>query len=352
MTLNNIDSLEDIEKFLEGNQPVAFSVQGNKQQRYQFVCNTLVKFSYLTASKSTKGLLKRFIAKITGYSRPQVTRLIKQYRQTGKLQWHPCRSNGFKKKYQDSDISLLAKVDELHDTPCGQMVKTVCERAVHIFNDKRYQTIATISVSHLYNLRASKTYKKQRVHFEKTKPTKVAIGERRKPYPEGKPGYIRIDSVHQGDRDKQKGVYHINAVDEETQFQVVCSVERISERYMIPVLEQLLAKFPFKLINFHSDNGSEYINKDVAKLLKKLHVEFTKSRSRKSNDNALAESKNASVVRKILGHSHIPQHYAPQMNQFNLAFVYSYINFHRPCFYPETVINEKGKEKKIYTCYQ
>ena len=99
---------------------------------------------------------------------------------------------------------------------------------------------------------------------------------------------------------------------------------------------------------FHSDNGSEYINKDVAKLLKKLHVEFTKSRSRKSNDNALAESKNASVVRKILGHSHIPQHYAPQMNQFNLEFVFPYINFHRPCFYPEMVINEKGKEKKIY----
>ncbi|MDQ7072912.1 MAG: hypothetical protein Q9N32_04695 [Gammaproteobacteria bacterium] len=92
--------------------------------------------------------------------------------------------------------------------------------------------------------------------------------------------------------------------------------------------------------------GSEYINKDVAKLLKKLHIEFTKSRSRKSNDNALAESKNAAVVRKILGYSHIPQHYAPIINQFNLDFVFPYINFHRPCFYPETIIDKKGEGAK------
>jgi len=348
MKLDNINTFEAIEKFLEGNQPVAFSVLGNKQERYTFIRKKLVQLSYLTASKREKGLLKRFLIKITGYSKAQMTRLIHQYRTDGQITWRPSTTNGFSKKYQASDVRLLVKLDELHDTPCGQMVKTLCERAVRVFDDQTYQNIAKISVSHLYNLRASKTYKKQRTHFEKTKPTAVTIGERRKPYPEGKPGYIRIDSVHQGDRDKQKGVYHINAVDEATQFQVFCSVEGISERYMIPVLEEMLAKFPFKIINFHSDNGSEYINKDVAKLLKKLLIEFTKSRARKSNDNALAESKNASVVRKILGHSHIPQKYAPLINQFNLDVVFPYINFHRPCFFPETIIDKKGKEKKIY----
>lgn len=346
MKLDNINSLEQVEKFLEGNQPVAFSILGDKQERYHFIRGVLVKFSYHTATKSTKGLLKRFIRKITGYSRPQVTRLIKQHKQTGKLVWRPSRSNGFKKKYQESDINLLIKVDELHDNPCGQMVKTLLQRAVNVFDDQSYQKIANISVSHLYNLRRSAIYKKQRLHYEKTKSTRVAIGERRKPYPKGQPGYIRIDSVHQGDRDKQKGVYHINAVDEETQFEVLCTVERISERYMIPVLAEMLAKFPFKIINFHSDNGSEYINKDVAKLLEKLRIEFTKSRSRKSNDNALAESKNASVVRKILGYSHIPQKYAPIINQFNLEFVFPYINFHRPCFLQKLLLIKKAKRKK------
>ena len=348
MNLDHIDTFEAIKVFLEGNQPVAFSVLGGKLERYSFIRKMLVKFSYITASKKEKGLLKRFLAKMTGYSRPQMTRLIKQYRESGNIIWRPSVSNGFSKKYPDKDIRLLAKIDELHDTPCGQMVKTLCERAVSIFDDQSYQNIARISVSHLYNLRASKAYQNQRRHFEKTKPTKVAIGERRKPYPHGQPGYIRIDTVHQGDQDKVKGVYHINAVDEETQFQIVCTVEKISERYLIPVIERMLGKFPFKIISFHSDNGSEYINQNVAGLLEKLHIEFTKSRSRKSNDNALAESKNASVVRKILGHSHIPQKHAEQINQFNLETVYPYINFHRPCFFPETIVDQKGKERKIY----
>ncbi len=143
-------------------------------------------------------------------------------------------------------------------------------------------------------------------------------------------------------------MYHINAVDEVTQCEVVCSVEKISEQFLIPVLEVLLDKFPFKIISFHSDNGSEYINQNVAKLLKKLHAEFTKSRSRQTNDNALAESKNASVVRKILGYQHIPQKWAEELNEFNLKFVYPYINFHRPCFFPEVYTDEKGKERKKY----
>ena len=142
-------------------------------------------------------------------------------------------------------------------------------------------------MSHLYNLRKSIPYTRQRRHFEKTRPRPSKIGERRKPQPNGQPGYIRIDTVHQGDLDKQKGVYHINAVDEVTQFEVVCTVEKISERYLIPALEQLLETFPFTVLGFHSDNGSEYINKRVADLLEKLLIEFTKSRSRHSNDNCL-----------------------------------------------------------------
>ena len=91
--------------------------------------------------------------------------------------------------------------------------------------------------------------------------------------------------------------------------EVVCTVEKISERYLIPALEQLLENFPFQVLGFHSDNGSECINKTGAKLLEKLRIEFTKSRSRQTNDNALAESTNGAVVRKLFGHTHIPQHW-------------------------------------------
>ncbi len=154
--------------------------------------------------------------------------------------------------------------------------------------------------------------------------------------------------MHQGDQDKAKGVYHINAVDEITQFEIVCSVEKISEQYLMPALEQMLESFPFNILGFHSDNGSEYVNQRVAKLLQKLFIEFTKSRSRHSNDNALAESKNASVVRKVFGYTHIPQKWAPEINEFNRIYLNPYVNYHRPCFFPEMVINAKGKQQKTY----
>ena len=125
-------------------------------------------------------------------------------------------------------------------------------------------------------------------------------------------------------------------------------MEKISERYLIPALEQLLEDFPFVILGFHSDNGSEYINKRVAELLEKLRIEFTKSRSRQTNDNALAESKNGHVVRKIFGYTHIPQYWAPLINDFNRQHLNPYINYHRPCLFPEIIIDNKGKQRKRY----
>ena len=348
MNIDNLTTVEALDDFLQGNQAVAFSVLGDKTQRYQFTQKTLVKFTYLTCSKRDKGLITRFLMKMTGYSRQQVTRLIKKHKRTGRIEWRPCGDNGFSKRYTNEDVRLLALMDERHETPCGQAIKKLCERAYQLFGENEYQNLSQISVSHLYNLRASKGYKNHRQVFTKTQARKVNIGERRKPEPNGQPGYIRIDSVHQGDLDKQKGVYHINAVDEVTQFEIVATVEKISERYLIPILEQMLDSFPFEIKGFHADNGSEYINRHVAKLLQKLLVEFTKSRSRQTNDNALAEGKNAAIVRKQFGYLHIPQKWAPQMNDFNVNYLCPHINYHRPCFFPEIKIDAKGKQRKAY----
>jgi hypothetical protein len=179
----------------------------------------------------------------------------------------------------------------------------------------------------------------------------VSIGERRKPEPQGRPGYLRIDTVHQGDQDGVKGVYHINAVDEVTQWEVVEAVEQISEAFLLPLLERLLSQFPFRIRGFHSDNGSEFINHLVAKLLNKLLIEQTKSRPRHSNDNGLAESKNGAVVRKHMGYTHIATAHAAAISAFYREHFNTYLNFHRPCGVPERVVNAKGKEKRVYRWY-
>jgi hypothetical protein len=129
----------------------------------------------------------------------------------------------------------------------------------------------------------------------------------------------------------------------------VATCERISEAFLIPVLEALLDSFPFVIKGFHSDNGSEYINHEVAKLLNKLLIEEqTKSRSRHCNDNAQAESKNGAIVRKHLGYSHIPQRFASLVNVFCCDHLNPYINFHRPCLFAETIIDAKGRQRKRY----
>ena len=254
----------------------------------------------------------------------------------------------FVRRYTAEDIRLLAEMDALHGTLSGTTTRKLCERAIKVHGDVRFERLAGISNGHLYNLRHHQTYRAVRGSYDKTRPVKVNIGERRKPFPAGRPGYLRVDSVHQGDLDGIKGVYLINAVDEVTQFQAICAVEKISEAFLLPVLEAMMAAFPFVIPGFHSDNGSEYINHQVAKLLEKLRIEQTKSRSRQTNDNALAESKNASTVRKHLGYSHIPQRFAGRVSAFTAGVLSPYLNFHRPCHFPTEYTDKKGRIRKRY----
>lgn len=348
MSTKQLSCINDIEKFTSGVQKVAFKILGDKHDKYAWIQSALIKYRYLGLKKHEKSIAIRYIQKMTNYSRAQVIRLIQQYKENGRIVYKPNPTNGFDTKYTQLDVQALVNLDELHGTLNGTTTKKLCERAWHIFQDHAYKRLANISVAHLYNLRASAGYKRQRIFLEKTKPTKVNIGERKKPRPNGSPGYLRIDTVHQGDYDKQKGVYHINAVDEVTQFEIVCTVEKISEQYLIPVLQYILEAFPFVILGFHSDNGSEYVNHTVAKLLDKLFIEFTKSRARKSNDNALAESKNGSVVRKIFGYAHIPQRFANMINVFNKTHLNYYLNYHRPCLFSSTEMDSRGKEIKKY----
>jgi transposase InsO family protein len=347
MNDRDIQSLEQIRCFLQGTESVEFQVQG-KDERYAWTEHTLRRFHYRTLGKAERGLVRRFIERISGLSRAQVTRLVGQYRRCGRVRRAQRTTHPFRTRYTDTDVRALAELDERHATLSGPATKKLCERAFELFGDLRYQRLATISVAHLYNLRKRTAYTRRRRHFAKTRPTQVAIGQRRKPQPDGQPGFIRVDTVHQGDFDRIKGVYHINAVDEITQFQLVLSVEKISERYLLPILEELLERFPFIVQSFHADNGSEFINHTVAKLLNKLLIELTKSRPRHSNDNALAETKNGAIIRKHLGYQHIAQKWAPRLNAFHREHFHPYINFHRPCFFPVIETDDKGKQQRRY----
>jgi hypothetical protein len=277
MNDSQLQTLEQVRQFLDGTGQIEFSIH-DKADRYAFIQRALIRFGYNSLKKHDKGLLLRFLAHVSSYSYVQVKRLAACYLKNGRIQRKQVTLRAFKTKFTAQDCRLLARTDELHGTLSGPATKMICQRAVNLYDQPEYARLAEISVSHLYNLRKSKPYQRCRRRFDKTRSKPSMIGVRRQPTPNGQPGYIRVDTVHQGDLDKIKGVYHINAVDEVTQFEIVCSTQKISERFLIPILNQLLDQFPFVIKGFHADNGSEYINQVVARLLNKLLIELTKSR--------------------------------------------------------------------------
>lgn len=157
-----------------------------------------------------------------------------------------------------------------------------------------------------------------------------------------------MDTVHQGQKDGKAGIYHINAVDTVTQWQNLGCVETISERHMVPVLEAMLHQFPFRILGFHCDNGSEFLNHRVAKLLEKLLVECTKSRAYRTTGNALVEGKNGAVVRKHIGYGFIACEHAEAMRRFYTARLNPYLNFHRPCGFAVLDKGSRGRIKRRY----
>jgi len=346
--MTSIAQLRAFGKFAKG---IEFEASSQKE-KYDWIATVLTRFRYGRLPKFDKSTVRTYIQKMTGFSRSQLTRLIKKKKKYHVIVASTKKRHQFTTIYTTDDVARLAETDLAHSRLSGPATKKIFERAYNVFRDQQFTRLKDISVSHLYTLRGRRQYISKTKYFTKTQATKVAIGERRKPNPEGTPGYLRVDTVHQGDLEHEKGVYHINIVDEVTQWEVVGAVEKISEAYLVPLLELLLAQFAFRIIEFHSDNGSEYINSIVAKLLNKLLIAQTKSRSYHCNDNALVEGKNGSIIRKHMGYMHLSQRHAKPINEFYQNYFNPYLNYHRPCGFPTIITDAKGKRKKLYNTYQ
>jgi hypothetical protein len=341
-------TLAEMVEFVASNQGVDW--QATEQQAiYGFIERVLNNQRYSRLRKSQRGMVRAFLLRVTGLSRAQLTRLIGRWMETRRIERKPEHRPRFKRRYTQSDIALLAEVDAAHEDLSGPAVRHLLRRELEIFGNEKFRRLAGISVSHIYNLRKSSGYRKLLVRVEHTRARHIAIAERRKPDPKGRPGYIRVDTVHQGQKDGKPGVYHINAVDTVTQWEVVGCVTTICERDLIPVLEAMLHQFPFRIIGFHCDNGSEFLNHKVVQLLGKLMVEeFTKSRAYKTTDNAMVEGKNGSVVRRQIGYGAIGAEHAEEFQKFYTAYLNPYLNFHHPCGFASIETGHRGKCRRVY----
>jgi hypothetical protein len=347
--MKNLEGLtfSEMEQFVKTNQKVTFEA-GEREARYGFVERVLQGHSYRKLNRSERGTVRRFLAKVTCFSRAQLNRLIGKWRLTRRVRRKPAQRPSFPRRYTSADAALLATVDAAHEDLSGPALRHILKREFEVYGDGGFERLAGISASHIYNLRRSAAYRSIRVRVKHTQVRQVSIAERRKPDPKGKPGYLRVDTVHQGSHDGVAGLFHINAVDTVTQWQVIGCVETICERHLVPVLEAMLHQFPFRLLGFHCDNGSEFLNHRVSQMLNKLLVEFTKSRAYRTTDNALVEGKNGAVIRKQMGYGPIAAEHADALQRFYTAWMNPYLNFHRPCGFATIRTDARGKRQRRY----
>lgn len=348
MDTSRIKSVAELRNLTCALEPVDLQ-SASIENRYQFLEDTARKFRYasLRLTKKAKREIISFCVKVTGLSRPQVKRLLCRFVKTGHVLRQNYARHKFPTFYTTDDVALLVKADNASLRLAGPSMVHTFWRMSEVYGKVDYERLSKISVSHLYNLRDTRQYQSHSLTIGKTNPVSIPIGKRMRPQTGGKPGYIRVDTVHQGDLGKVKGVYYINLVDEVTQWEVVACISDISEMCLEPVLDFCLRLFPFHILGFHSDNGGEYINYTVASLLSKIKAKQTKSRSRRTNDNALVEGKNV-IIRKHFGYVHIPKKFAGLIDCYLKDWLTPYLNFHRPCAFATDYVNPKGKVKKKY----
>ena len=99
MKLEELKTIAQLIDFQSGTQAVAFSVISNTDDRYRWIQGSLFRFRYLSLNKHDKGIVVRYLIKVSGYSRQQVTRLITQYRKSGVLKRRQRTVAGFTCKY-------------------------------------------------------------------------------------------------------------------------------------------------------------------------------------------------------------------------------------------------------------
>ena len=350
MNDSHIVSMWQVEESVKTAVVPTFSFDSH-QQAHAWVSEVLDRFRYFDKqrTKKEKVLIRAYITRYAAYSVSQLTRLVKEKKETGTLKYGKGKKkHQFKKIYTPEDARLLALADNAYRRMSGDAMRAVFRDEYALYGKNEYERLSKISHGHFYRLRATDAYKENALTIGRTISVSRAIGIRKKPQPDGKPGYIRADTVHQGDLDREKGVYHINLVDEVTQWEILVCVDSITEESMAYVLHLALGFFPFIIAGFHSDNGGENINGSVSAVLQKLLIEQTKSRSGRCNDNALIESKNGSVIRKHMGHWHIPKYEARKINGFYRDCFNEFLCFHRMCAYPTTIVLDNGKKKKVY----
>ena len=234
-----LQTLDQVREFLAGSRPLDLQPE-TRAEAYAFVAETLQRFDYSRRGKADKGLIRRFLNKVTGLSRAQVTRLLHQHRTTGAIADRRRPRHPFPRRYTKADIGLLAEVDALHGTLSGPATRKLCVRALQLFGDRRFERLAAISNGHLYNLRHSTSYQRRRGTMPApTRPCTSPSASGAGPSPSDNPlpagRFVHPSTASRASPPQPRRRSSSSAG------------ERIDTPCLAPVLEALLRAFPFNV---------------------------------------------------------------------------------------------------------
>ena len=120
-------SPQQMGEFLRASEAVRFAGQ-SRTEVYAWIQETLLRQEYFPQRKKQRGLIRAYLSKVSGRSLPPLTRLIRQYRQRGKIRVHAYQRRGFPRRYTDRDVALLAALDQAHQWLSGPATKHILER--------------------------------------------------------------------------------------------------------------------------------------------------------------------------------------------------------------------------------
>ena len=325
-----LQTLDQVRNFLDDDR--AIPQTQSREDACRLIEHTVAHFDYARLRKADKGLVRSYLGVVTGLSRAQITRLLKQHRTTGGLSDRrgvPRRP--FPRRYTNGDIELLAQVDSLHGALFARATRRLLRRAYEVFGDQRFERLAGISKGHLYNLRHSPRYLESQGATRN--PIRLASRERWRPLPFPHPGHLRVVTVHRGDSGALAGLYLLELVDEVTGFHFVGSVTHLDPSELIPIVQALRRAFAFALVDFHVDRELQLGKRPVAALLQSLHTERLAG---------------ASVPQLHSAYPRATNRYVDAINVFFEQTLAHYLNYHRLLFFPSERVDARGRTRVVY----
>ena len=115
-------------------------------------------------------------------------------------------------------------------------------------------------------------------------------------------GHLELDTVsHCGGNGEGLFAYSFNLTDIGSTWVETRSVLGKGEAGIVKAFSEMSEVLPFKVLDIDSDNGSEFINRNLYTYCDARDIGFTRGRPYKKDDNAHIEQKNWTHVRKLVG---------------------------------------------------